>query len=83
MSTLQERLDRIKKSFVESAPAEVLAVMDGVTETLRASGIESRLPAVGSALPAFELSDTAGQLVLSTEILDQGSLILTFYRGLW
>lgn len=83
MSTLQERLDRIKKGFVESAPADAQAVMGRATEDLRASGILSRLPAPGDRLPAFELPDTEGQMVRSDEILAKGPMVLTFYRGLW
>ena len=67
MSKLQERLDRIKKGFVESAPAEARAIVERATEELRASGIMSRLPAPESALPAFELPDTEGELVRSVD----------------
>jgi hypothetical protein len=83
MSTLKERLDRIKASFLKSAPAEAIAVMDRATEELRASDILSHIPTPGSRLPDFELPDSKGQLVRSSELLGQGPLILSFYRGLW
>ncbi len=44
MSTLQERLDRIKAGFAEKIPAEAKAVIADATEELRASGILSRIP---------------------------------------
>ncbi|MHC4942688.1 MAG: hypothetical protein ACYTG7_06670 [Planctomycetota bacterium] len=83
MSTLQDRLNRIKEGFLKSAPEEAKAIMDRATEELRASGIMSRIPAAGSPLPAFELPDSDGRPVRSSDLLGQGPLILTFYRGLW
>ena len=43
MSSLQVRLDRIKKSFVDSAPPAAVAVMTRATEELRRSGILGRM----------------------------------------
>ncbi len=83
MSTLKERLDRLRRGFAETAPAEAKAIMARTTDELRASGILSRLPTPGSQLPAFELPDSEGQLVRSRDLLAKGPLILTFYRGLW
>ena len=83
MSTLQERLDRVKAGFLKQVPAEAKAIMDRADEELRASGILSRIPAPGSPLPAFELPDTEGGLVRSSALLAQGPLVATFYRGLW
>ena len=83
MSKLQDRLDRIKKGFVENAPAHAQSVMVRATEELRASGILAGIPAVGSKLPAFELVDTTGECVRSGELLAKGPLVVTFYRGFW
>ena len=83
MSTLNERLKRMKEKFLSNAPVEAVAVMDRSTEELRQSGIMDRLPAVGSRLPAFDLVDTTGNHVLSDDLLTRGPLVLTFYRGLW
>lgn len=83
MSTLQERLDRIKAGFLKNVPAEVKAVMDRATEELRGSGIMARIPAPGGALPAFELPDSEGNIVRSSDLLERGPLVLTFYRGQW
>jgi len=81
MSTLQERLDRIRTGFMEQAPESVLAIMHAATEGLRASGIMDRIPKVGSALPAFALVDTAGETVDSADLLTRGPLVITHYRG--
>ena len=83
MTTLAERLDRLRASFAEKIPAEAKAVMAGAEEALRASGIMDGIPAVGSPLPAFALPDTEGSTADSAALLAKGPLVLTFYRGVW
>ena len=83
MTTLKERLDRIREGFEAQAPAEALAIMHRATADLSASGIMDRLPQVGSRLPAFELQDTEGEHVRSADLLARGPLVVTFYRGRW
>ena len=83
MSTLKERLERLKASFAAKAPREALSVMTRAVDDLRDSGILEKLPAVGSTLPAFELTDTDGTVVRSAELLGAGPLVVTFYRGTW
>lgn len=38
---------------------------------------------VGAKAPAFELKDSNGKLVSSSDLLKQGNLVVTFYRGAW
>ena len=83
MSTLQERLDRLKQSFAEKAPAEAKAVMAQATAELRDSGIMAGIPKVGSSLAPFELPDTNGTIVRSADLLANGPLVVSFYRGVW
>jgi len=83
MSTLQERLDRLRAHFARTAPEETKAVMHRATEALRASGILGRIPAPGDSLPAFDLPDTEGNRVRSADLFAQGPLVLSFYRGAW
>ena len=83
MSTLKERLDRIREGFEAEAPEAALSVMHGATDALRASGIMDRIPKVGDTLPPFELPDTDGNPVSSADLLAKGPLVLTFYRGVW
>lgn len=83
MGRLQARLDRIKQGFVEKTPNEVQAVMSRATAQLRESGIMERLPSVGTTLPTFALPDVDGNEVRSDDLLAQGPLVLTIYRGGW
>ena len=83
MGRLQDRLDRIKAGFIKQAPPEALATMSAATAALVASGIADRGPAVGSILPAFDLPDSEGGRQCSSELLSQGRLVVTLYRGQW
>jgi hypothetical protein len=83
MSTLQERLDRIRTAFVAQASEEALTIMARATEDLRTSGILEGIPLTGAELPPFALSDTEGNTLRSEELLGQGPLIVSFYRGHW
>ena len=53
------------------------------TEDLRVSGIMDRLIKVGDRLPSFALPNAYGQDVRSSDLLAQGPLVLTFFRGAW
>jgi len=50
---------------------------------LEASGISSRALGVGDAAPDFELPDPSGRLVRLRELLADGPVIVSFYRGQW
>ena len=83
MTTLQQRLDKIREGFEGQAPAEALTIMHRATADLAASGILDRMPKVGSPLPAFDLQDSDGERVRSADLLERGPLVATFYRGRW
>lgn len=83
MSTLQDRLGRIKAAFVQQAPEQARDIMARATDDLRNSGILDRIPSPGDVLQPFELPDTSGELVRSEELLGEGTLVLSVYRGVW
>ena len=80
---LQEKLDRQKKNFVKSAPAEALAVMQQALENLKNSGILERTVKVGDTAPEFTLKNYDGQTVGLQDLLQEGPVVLGFYRGRW
>ena len=83
MATLQRRLDAIKKGFKAQAPAEAAAAMDRATEELQAE-LDRRTPVfVGKPLPPFELEDSQGNVVRSSDLIGGGPLIVTLFRGTW
>lgn len=83
MSTLKDRLDRMREGFRKDAPPEVLAVMDRAKQELIDSGITAAMIQPGDTLPAFSLPDAEGNLVDSAALLAGGPLVVTLYRGHW
>jgi peroxiredoxin len=86
--SLQDKLDAFRKNFEAGgppyhAPAHVHELMHRATAALVASGAAAGALRVGDQAPAFILSDADGKRVSSAELLTQGPLIVTFYRGVW
>lgn len=86
--SLQDKLDAFKADFRAgkppyNAPAEIHPIMDRATAELVASGQAERAIRVGDRAPSFTLQDQNGNDVSSEELLRQGPLVVTFYRGVW
>lgn len=86
--SLQDSLDAFKADFKAgkppfNAPAHIHPIMERATAELIASGQAARAVKVGERAPAFELADQNGQPVSSAELLAQGPLVISFYRGVW
>jgi hypothetical protein len=81
--TLQAKLDEMRKQAEAGRPAEVSEVMHRATADLLASGIMDGVLQTGQPAPDFELADYDGQTVSSSALLNQGPLVVTFYRGVW
>jgi hypothetical protein len=81
--TLQAKLDEMRKQAEADRPPEVLDVMHRATADLLASGIMEGVLKPGQRAPDFELADYDGQMVGSSDLLGQGPLVVTFYRGAW
>ena len=86
--SLQDKLDAFKADFKAGkapyfAPPEIHPIMERATAELIASGQASRAVKAGDLAPTFRLKDQDGQEVTSTDLLNQGPLVVTFYRGVW
>jgi hypothetical protein len=88
MTSLQERLDEFKKSFESGAPPynaphEVIEIMHRATAELKATGIEEQALKVGNRAPSFNLLNQDHLQVDSGNLLHQGPLVVSFFRGHW
>jgi len=54
-----------------------------VAADLFTSGIEEKIPEVGTVFPEFTLPDANGRMVRSEDLLALGSLVVKFFRGRW
>jgi peroxiredoxin len=86
--SLQDKLDAFRANLEAggppyNAPDWIHEPMNRATDELIASGAANRALKVGDKAPAFTLNDPEGHPVSSTDLLGQGPLIVTFYRGIW
>ncbi len=80
---LQEKLNTMKKESAAGRPPEVIAALVGEVQKIVQSGIAEKAIKNGERLPEFALPDETGRLVSSKELLAQGPLAISFYRGVW
>ena len=88
MASLQSRLDEFKKAFESgdppyNAPHETIETMHRATTELRASGIEAQALKVGDRAPGLSLFNQDHVQVSSGDLLQQGPLVISFFRGHW
>jgi peroxiredoxin len=86
--TLPEKLAAFRANFEAggppwNAPAWVHEPMHRATAELIASGAAAKALKAGGKAPEFTLKDPDGKPVSSAELLAQGPLVVTFYRGVW
>ncbi|GAA0795487.1 peroxiredoxin-like family protein [Cupriavidus gilardii] len=86
--SLQEKLDAFKADFRAgkppyNAPPEIHPIMERATAELIASGQAARAVKASDRAPEFRLRDQDGNAVSSAELLENGPLVVTFYRGVW
>jgi peroxiredoxin len=85
---LQDRLDAFKADFVSGKlpfkpTKERLATMQRATDELVDSGQTQRAKKAGDTAPEFTLLDPDGKQVTSRQLLANGPLVISFYRGVW
>jgi hypothetical protein len=88
MGDLQSRLDEFKKAFESGAPPynatqEAIETMHRATGELEASGLANKALRVGDRAPEFSLFNQDHVQVNSADLLRQGSLVVSFFRGHW
>ncbi len=88
MSSLNHRMQEFKTTFESGAPPfnasrEAVAAMHRATAELKASGIEGAALKIGERAPEFSLFDQDHFSVGSAELLREGPLVVSFFRGHW
>ncbi len=64
-------------------PANAQSLMAQATDALRASGILDRVLTVGDRIPAIALPSATGQTISIPQLLAQGPVVISLYRGQW
>jgi hypothetical protein len=78
-----ERLQALKDKYKTVLPASAQEVMARAVKELQDSGQVGRALGEGAQAPAFSLKDQTGATVTLASLLQDKTLILSFYRGLW
>lgn len=78
MSALAEQLDEVTAHIPDAIAGRITTGVDEVTTSGVAPGL-----AVGDAAPNFTLGDAVGNTVALTDLLENGPVVVTFYRGEW
>ena len=81
--TLAKQLENQLTKAKANIPAEKLAVMAQATTELINSGIAEQTLQVGDTLPPINLPNALGKTVNTQDLLTEGALVISFYRGQW
>ena len=81
--SLKAQLDTCRRAFEASIPPGIVAALAGSVAELVQTGLVRQAVKAGERAPLFRLqSDTADFVVLS-EALDNGPVVVSFFRGGW
>ncbi len=80
---LAQQLAALSEQFSKNADPAMVETFTKAINNLIESGIVESAKAKGDKAPDFELSDANGNTVALKELLAQGPVVLTFYRGGW
>lgn len=81
--SLEEKLAATRAASAARIPPDRAAIMERATEDLRRSGMLDRIIKVGSPAPSFELAGHDGRRIASSELLADGPMVTSFFRGSW
>lgn len=81
--TLKDQLDAFRSEFLAKFPADKAALMERATAQLAQDWATKPRLNIGDRAPDFELPNAVGKAVKLSDRLQQGAVILTFYRGGW
>ncbi len=79
----QQGLEELQSNLLTMLPEEALGVFDQDAQALAANHPSVLKLQSGDQAPDFSLSNAVGETVTLSKLLEQGSVVLTFYRGTW
>ena len=82
-TSVEEQLELRKKEFSKKAPEQVKQDYERGIEYVAASGILEKAINTGDIAPEFELPNAVGKSVTLSKLLEDGPVVLVWYRGGW
>jgi peroxiredoxin len=80
---LTKELSTFYNQFQETAPKEVISVINETLVNFKNTYDPAKAIQPGSAFPQFQLSDATGNKVSLNDLLAKGPFLVSFYRGEW
>jgi len=80
---LNDKLREMRMASRGKLAPETQKIMADALTAVEASGQQERALKAGTLAPGFSLEDHTGRLWSSGELLQQGPLVVNFYRGSW
>ena len=81
--SLKQQTRQAMKGFIGSLPAKDQVTLGTAFVKLLNSDAGDSAPSEGSSAPDFELKNVHGETRRLSEMLEQGPVVLSFYRGGW
>jgi len=81
--SLKQNIKNFQEKALPKMNPRVLETLTKGIEDLVADNIEKNALKVGNKMPSFTLPDAKGEVISSDKLLEQGPLVLSFYRGGW
>jgi peroxiredoxin len=83
MTSLNAELRTFYEARQQQIPAEIRQIMQRASQELADSGQADRALPVGAQAPRFSLLSATGQTLVLDDLLNDGPVVLAFYRGAW
>jgi len=80
---LNRELKKLKEQTLKNIPDEYVEVMLKDVEIQVKKGLTKNALAIGETIPNFELENAVGERVDIEDLLENGPLVISFYRGAW
>jgi peroxiredoxin len=80
---VKRELEAFQKDIATKAPAERLKAYEEGIEAVKKSGVLEKALKVGDKAPDFELPNATGKTVRLSALLENGPVVVTWYRGAW
>jgi len=80
---LDEQSKKLKQKLHRFTPKFIKNIMNESAKNLALLGIEKKALKLGDSAPSFILVNALGENINSIELLKNGPLVISFYRGAW
>lgn len=83
MKNLAQQINELNENLAKQLPTEVLEVFGKSIQDLKARNMEGSSISTGDMFPDFSLPNTNNEIVELKELLQNGKVIIAFFRGSW